>query len=206
MGAVKRLEVYFDYSSPFGYLASTQVERVAAEHDAELVWRPFLLGALFKKIGTPLVPIAEMPEVKRQYVLQDMQRWAEHWGVPLKFPTAFPLRTVTALRLTLLAPEQSRSALIHRLMRVCWVDDEDPNDEAVLRACAADSGLDPALVEQTQAPEVKESLRNATEDAVLRGCPGVPTFFVSPPGLMFWGQDRLAFVQRALDGWRPPRG
>lgn len=199
-----RLEVFFDYSSPFGYLASTQVERVARAHGAELVWKPFLLGALFKHIGTPLVPIAAMSEVKRRYVMVDMQRWAEHWGVPLRYPSRFPLRTVKPLRMTLVAPGEDRAKLVHRLMRLCWVDDGDPDDDAALRACCREIGLDEGLVEATLRDDAKDALRHATDEALERGVPGVPTFFVGD--LMFWGQDRLDFVEKALDGWRPGKG
>lgn len=199
-----QLEFFFDFSSPFGYLASTQVERVAREHGATLSWKPFLLGALFKEIGTPLVPIAEMPEAKRTYVLDDMHRWAEHWGVPLVFPSAFPLRTVKPLRMTLAAPDELRGKLVERLMRLCWVDDGDPDDDDQLRACCEEVGADGGLVEATARPEIKAMLKANTDEAVRRGVPGVPTFFVGD--LMFWGQDRLGFVERALDGWRPRKG
>lgn len=198
------LELYFDFSSPFAYLATTQVERVCRDRGASLTWRPFLLGGLFRAIGTPDVPIAAMPEAKRRHVMVDMQRWAERWGVPLRFPTRFPLRTVTALRLVLLAPEARRGALVHSLMRLCWVEDGDPCDPAALSACLRSADLDPSLLERTEAPEVKAELRRRTDEAVERGVPGAPTFFVGD--LMFWGQDRIAFVEAALDGWRPEIG
>lgn len=197
-----RLELFFDYSSPFGYLATTQVERVAEAHGAELEWKPFLLGALFKAIGTPMIPLHAMPEPKRRHQELDIQRWAEHWGVPLRWPSRFPLRTVAPLRLTLLAPAPSRAALIHRLMRACWVDDADPEDTEVLRRCARDAGVDEGLVDRRGEPHIKEMLRNLTDEAIQRGVPGVPTFFVDG-NLMFWGQDRIAFVEAALGGWRP---
>lgn len=200
-----QLEVFFDYSSPFGYLASTQVERIARAHGAELVWKPFLLGALFKEIGTPLVPIAEMPEAKRRYTLLDMDRWAKHWGVPLSFPTRFPLRTVKPLRITLAAADEgARARIIHRVMRGCWVEDGDPDDDAQLRTWCAEADVPPALVDATREPAMKDALKRATSEAVSRGVPGVPTFFVGEA--MFWGQDRLDFVEKALDGWRPKEG
>lgn len=198
------VEIFFDYSSPFAYLGTTQIERVAREAGAELVWKPFLLGALFRTIGTPMVPIAAMSEPKRRYLLRDMQVWAEHWGVPLVYPSRFPLRTVKALRLTLLAPQDARPALVHRLMRAAWVDDADVEDDTALRDYARDVGVDEALVGELALPRAKELLVGATDEAVRRDVPGAPTFIVD--GHVFWGQDRLDFVAKTLRGWRPSVG
>ncbi len=196
---MRTVDVYFDYSSPFAYLGATQIERVAREAGGAVRWRPFLLGALFKAIGTPLVPLDAMSEPKRRYQRLELERWAAHWGVPFTFNPTFPLRTVDALRLTLLAPEERRAALIHRLMRAAWVDAEDVADGAVLARCAREAELDPSLAERTR--EAKEALVRATEEAIDAGCPGAPSFVVE--GELYWGQDRLAFVQAALEG-RPP--
>jgi 2-hydroxychromene-2-carboxylate isomerase len=195
------VEVFFDYSSPWAYLGTTQIERVAREAGAGVAWRPFLLGGLFRAIGTPLVPIAAMPEVKRKHVMVDLDRWSKHWGVPFRFTSRFPIRTVAALRLTLLAPEARRAALVHRLMRAAWVEDADLEDAATLRACATDAGVDPALVDETGSPAAKEALIATTSDAEARGVPGAPTFVVGDH--VFWGQDRLDFVKKALQGWHP---
>ena len=199
-----QLDFYFDFSSPFGYLASTAVEEVAERHGARLNWRPILLGALFRQIGTPLVPIATVSEAKRSYILKDMARWAEFRGVPLNFPTTFPLRTVKPLRVLFAAPEDARPSLVHRFMRACWVDNQDPDDEAVLRACVDEVGGAQNWVDAVSRPEIKDALRESTAEAEARGVPGVPTFFIGD--LMFWGQDRLDFVERALSGWRPEVG
>jgi 2-hydroxychromene-2-carboxylate isomerase len=163
-----------------------------------------LLGALFRAIGTPIVPIAEASEPKRRYLLRDMQVWAEHWGVPLVQPSRFPLRTVKALRLTLLAPERARVALIHRLMRAAWVDDADVEADDALRGYARDCGVDEGLVGELGLPHAKELLLRATDDAVRRDVPGAPAFVVD--GHVFWGQDRLDFVGKTLRGWRPSVG
>ena len=199
-----QLDFYFDFSSPFGYLASTAVEAVAERNAAQVNWRPILLGALFRQIGTPLVPIATVSEAKRAYILKDMSRWAEHRGVPLNFPTRFPLRTVKPLRMVLAAPAEARPGLVHRVMRACWVEDRDPDDEMVLRECAEEVGGEPAWVDGISDPAIKDALRASTAEAEARGVPGVPTFFVGD--LMFWGQDRLDFVDKALAGWRPEVG
>lgn len=189
-----RVDVWFDYASPFAYLGSTQIERVARGAGGVVVFRPFLLGALFRAIGTPIVPIAAMPECKARYYRLELDRWAARWGVPFRFASRFPLRTVEALRLTLLAPAQFRAALVHEIMRAVWVDDRDPADAAVLRAACAGAGVDPSLVERTN--EARAALREATDEAVALGLPGAPCFVVGEE--LFWGQDRLDFVAEAL--------
>ena len=120
MGAV--VDCWFDYSSPFAYLGTTQVERVAAAAGASVRFRPFLLGALFDRIGTPMIPLHSFPEAKRRHQELDLERWAAYWDVPFRFTTTFPLRTVLPLRVTLLAENDPR--LVHRIMRAAWVDDD----------------------------------------------------------------------------------
>ena len=190
---MKRLLFYFDYASPFAYLGSTQVQRVAREHNAELIYKPFLLGGLFKAIGTPLVPIATYPEAKRKYAWDDMQRWAAHWGVKLKWPTGFPLNTLSALRLSLVA---NSPELVNAIMHAVWVEDRLPNEET-LRACCCSVGIDEGLLDRVAEPEVKAQLRDATQEAIDRGVPGVPSFVIGDK--LFWGQDRFLFVEKALD-------
>ena len=196
--ATRQVECWFDYSSPFAYLGTTQIERVAREHAARVTFRPFLLGALFQEIGTPLVPLEAFSEPKRRHARLDLERWADHWGVPFRFASRFPLRTVTALRVTLLVAAPERPALVHAIMRATWVDDRDPADPEVLGGCLTSAGLDPSLV--LRAAEAKQALFDATAEAVRLGAPGAPSFVVG--GRLFWGQDRLELVGKALDGWR----
>lgn len=141
----RRLEVYFDYSSPFAYLGTTQVRRIAKGTGATLVYKPFLLGALFKKIGTPLVPVAAFPEAKRRHAMIDLKRWAAWWRVPYHFNTHFPLRTVDPLRLTLMAPEERVPDLVDALMDAYWAHNRPANPE-VLAEVVERLGLDPALL------------------------------------------------------------
>ncbi|UJR81907.1 2-hydroxychromene-2-carboxylate isomerase [Sandaracinus amylolyticus] len=196
----KTVECWFDYSSPFAYLGTTQIERVAREHGARVAWRPFLLGALFKQIGTPLVPLDSFGEAKRRHAQLDLERWADHWGVPFRFTTHFPLRTVDALRVTLLLDDEARAPLVHAVMRACWVLDRDPADPEVLRACLREASIDPALLDR--AGDAKQALFDATSRAIEIGAPGAPCFVVGDQ--LFWGQDRLEFVGKALAGWRVP--
>jgi 2-hydroxychromene-2-carboxylate isomerase len=207
---MSELHFYFDYSSPFAYLGSTQVEAAARRHRADLHWHPFLLGALFKTIGTPVVPVAEMAPPKQKLAIKDMYRWAEHYGVPFSFPSRFPMNTVTALRMTLQVPEDAATSFTHAVFRAYWADDRDINDPEVLTAIANDLGLDgAALLEGCQDPAIKQKLRDATDHATEIGLCGAPCYIVKEgdeDGILFWGQDRLAHVERALDGWRPKMG
>ncbi len=197
----RTLEVYFDYSSPFAYLGTTQVRRIARQTGATLVYRPFLLGALFKKIGTPLVPVASFPEAKRRHTTTDLKRWAQWWRVPYRFSTHFPLRTVEPLRLTLLAPQERVPDLVDALMAAYWAHNR-PATSAVLAEVVERLGLDPGLLEATGEPEVKQRLRDATDAAIDRGVPGAPTFVTTVDGEeeLFWGQDRLPMIERLLAG------
>ncbi|MCB9618839.1 MAG: 2-hydroxychromene-2-carboxylate isomerase [Sandaracinus sp.] len=199
------VECFFDYSSPFAYLGTTQIERVTHEEGATFAWRPFLLGALFRSIGTPDVPIATFSEAKRRAQLLDLHRWSRVHGVGFRFPSRFPLRSVDALRLTYVVPEAERSAFIARVMRAAWVDDEGLERE-VLARCLKDVGLDEALLARVDEPETKAALRATTEEAERRGAPGAPTFFVTVDGResAVWGQDRLEFVRLALRGQLDP--
>ena len=205
--APRVVDFWFDYASPFAYLASTQLERVAAAAGATVRYRPMLLGAVFKAIGTPDVPLFAMTEAKRRYTTGELDRWARWWGVPLRFPRQFPIRTIAALRLTLLAGERA-PALVARLFRAAWVEGRDLADPALLRQLAADVGVDPAQVDATAQAEVKQALHDATAAAIAAGVFGAPTMMVDDPGgpLAFWGQDRLDLVADALRGWRPRAG
>lgn len=190
----KRVRVFFDYSSPWAYLGTERIRPLAARCGAEIDFQPFLLGALFRSIGTPMVPLEVMPAPKAAYVRRELERFAARDGIPYRFSTRFPLRTVDALRLTLLAPRETRPALVRAIMRATWADDRDPADPSVLEACARDAGVDPALVQRTR--EAKDALIAATTEAEALGVPGAPTFLVGDA--LFWGQDRLLFVEKAL--------
>lgn len=195
-----RCDFFYDFSSPFAYLAATQIERVCAGH--ELVWRPFLLGALFKELGTANVPLLSFSPAKQALLAQDQYRWAEHWGVEFRFPRHFPQRSVLALRVALQAPSDKIGALSQDLFRVAWVEDGNVEDPAQLAPVIARHGLDPAaLLAGAERPEIKMALKANTDEALRLGLCGAPSCVVD--GRVFWGQDRLEFVQKALEGWVP---
>ncbi len=187
---MRQLEFFFDFSSPFAYLASTQVEALARRTGAQLVLRPLLLGALFREVGQVDVPIGAMSEAKRQYTLRDLGRWSRWWGVPLVWPEAFPLRTVLPLRVFLLEPTPAR---MRRFFHATWGEGRDVGDPEVLRQ------LGVSEAELAAAPGRKAELVAATQLAVEAGVFGVPAFRVDG-GALIWGQDRLDQVERSCRG------
>jgi len=188
----REVEFFHDFSSPFSYLASTQIERVAAETGAKVVYRPMLLGAIFREIGTPNVPLLAMNRNKQRYYSRDLKDWARWWGVPFGFNSHFPIRTVTALRIALQEPRTS--PLFYAAI---WAEDRDLSDEAVVREILSDGGFDAdQLIAGCQDPAIKAQLRANTERAVAIGACGAPTFRVGEA--IYWGQDRLEQVRRAL--------
>lgn len=203
---MNELTFYYDFSSPYAYLGATQVARVAEAARATVRWRPILLGALFRRIGTPDVPVATYPAPKRAYVERDLRHWAAHWQVPFRWPSRFPMRTVTALRLALAveADGGDLAAISRALFAAYWVDDRDLADPAVLRDIAAAAGAPSAAIERALSPDaaLKQALVDTTDEAIAAGVCGVPSFLAR--GHLFWGQDRLDLVARTLAGWNPP--
>ena len=172
---------------------------------ATLSLEPLLLGGLFRAIGTPDVPLLAMSEAQRRYVHRDLRHWASYWGVPFRWPSRFPVRTVAALRLFLAAADEPEAAawpLCQALFCALWVADRDLADEAVLEEVAGEVGLDgAALLATSRSAAIKEKLRRRTDRAAARGIFGVPTFVVGEE--LYLGQDRLDFVARALAGAPP---
>ena len=153
------LEFWFDFSSPFAYLASTQVEGVARRTSCALHYRPFLLGALFRSIGTADVPLQTFSQAKQRYLGSDMQRFADAYAVPFRFPSTFPIRSVLPLR-AVLAAEQDGAKLTPALFRAAWADDRNIAEPKVVAEICSECGLDPALVERASEPQIKQQLRS----------------------------------------------
>lgn len=200
---VTGLRFVHDFASPFSYLASTQVERLAAQANLAVEWSPILLGALFRAIGTPNVPLHAMSRARQAYVQRDMVDWAEAWGVPLRFPSHFPMRSVLPLRASIVEPRCVRA-----IYQAAWADDRRVDTPETLGPVLDEAGFSASeILERTSAPEVKSALRGNTERAQAEGICGVPTFVLTYDDgstLRLWGQDRLVMVRAALRGWMPP--
>ncbi|HWE30973.1 MAG TPA: 2-hydroxychromene-2-carboxylate isomerase [Polyangia bacterium] len=188
-----KVELFFDLSSPYSYLAATQMQPLAARTGAEVVWRPMVLGAVFKAVGNDMP--ARVPP-KGRWMGNDLARWAELYGVPWRMSSHFPANTIKAMRLVLVDDAKAADVALAGL-RAMWAEDRDVTAEAELRRIAEEGGLDPATALQAiEAPAIKDRLRANTDEAVARGAFGAPTMFVGDE--LFWGNDRLHFVEAAL--------
>lgn len=211
-GARAELDFWFDPSSPYAYLAATQLAGLQARTGAPVRWRPLFLGARFKQLGYPADPLQRYPAVKSEYLKRDFARAARHLGIALVMPKTFPQSSLQALRMLVAAearggqPDMVRLALA--IYDAYWSGgDLDLADLAALARVADAAGLPgAALADQAQTPAVKQALVALTEEAAAAEIFGAPFFRVTHPGGAtdwFWGHDRLPLVERALAGWRP---
>jgi 2-hydroxychromene-2-carboxylate isomerase len=197
---MKRVEFYYDLVSPYSYLAYGQVGRICAEEGAELILRPMLLGAVHKAVGLQ-APIETKP--KASYQGRDIRRWAEYYGLPLQFPDPFPFRTLKTMRAAMFLRERGElEAFTREAFALYWEEGGAPegleaDEDAPVSTVARRIGVDPEeVLSGAASPEAKQDLKAATSEAVERGVFGAPAFFVGDE--MFWGNDRLHFVEAAL--------
>jgi 2-hydroxychromene-2-carboxylate isomerase len=193
----RTLEFYYDYGSPYSYLADTQVEAVARRAGATLVRKPMLLGGVFKATGNSS-PAALAQ--KSAWSAFDMPMWARHYGVPFQRNPFFPVNTLTLMRGAAAAQIDGLFERYHPVIyKAMWVEGRNLNDMNEVAAVLAAAGLDAAAFgKRIQDQDVKDRLKTTTEEAVARGVFGAPTSFVGD--MMFFGNDRLPFVEMALKG------
>lgn len=198
----KRIEFFYDVSSPWTYLAFVNVQALAKEENAEIVWRPFLVGGVFNAVNPTMYRMRENPVPARDaWVKQDLQAWARLAGLKIAFPPkVFPVNSVKALRGLLWAKTQGGGrevALATAFFELYWSEDRDISQDEVVAEAATRAGLDPARLTQAIAePGVKEQLKANTDEVIARGGFGSPTIFVGTE--MFFGNDRLPLVREAL--------
>ncbi|MFT5501289.1 MAG: 2-hydroxychromene-2-carboxylate isomerase [Woeseiaceae bacterium] len=188
----RKVEFFYDYVSPYTYLANSQL----ANLNADIVYRPVLLGALMQSIGNQ--PPATLA-ARGNYLFADVRRWAAYYQIPYAMNPAFPVNTIKALRVALVADEMDRLDLLHQpLFDAVWAHGLDVNDDSVLTKIISDAGLVPdEIYPRITDDDIKARLRSNTDEAIERGVFGAPTFFVGDE--MFFGNDRLHFVKAELE-------
>jgi 2-hydroxychromene-2-carboxylate isomerase len=196
------LDFWFDFASPYGYLASTRIDDIAARHGRTVRWRPILLGAVFKVSG--MKPVMDQP-LRGEYLIHDVPRFARLLGVPLTMPAKVPLNGLAACRafwwLEPLDPAKAR-ALAKAIYHAHWGEGRDVAAAEQVAEVAAPLGIPAAdLIAGVQEPLVKDRLRAETDEAIRRGVFGAP--FIQIDGESFWGADRLDQIDQwlARGGW-----
>jgi 2-hydroxychromene-2-carboxylate isomerase len=193
------IEFYFDFSSPYSYIASEWIEALAARHARRVAWKAILLGVTFQAAELKS-PVAH--PLKREYSMLDFERSARYAGVPLKMPAKFPIPTQNAARVFwwLLATRGDTAARdwAHHGLRAYFARGVDLSDSAALKALAAEFGLDGDEAERAWTdPEWKARLKAENDAAIARGVFGAPFFFLG--GEPFWGNDRRPQIERWLE-------
>jgi 2-hydroxychromene-2-carboxylate isomerase len=201
---MRTVDFYFDFSSTNSYFAAFMLPEICARNDTRLNWMPTHFAALFRGTG---FDVMAMTAQKARYLWRDHARYAELTGLPFKRPRRFPIKTAAALRTVVAAGraagtgeesrEHAKGAISQAIMRAYWERDDDISNPTVIAAIATDAGFDgEALVAAADSASAREEVTAITDRAVARGVFGAPTFFVGDE--MFWGKDRLDFVERWL--------
>ncbi len=196
------IDFYFDFSSPYGYIASCKIDALAARHGREVSWRPFLLGVAFKTTGG--MPLPSVP-VKGPYHLRDMLRTAKFHGVEYRHPAVFPIASVAPTRAFywLRAKDAKRAVeLAKALYRAYFVEGVDISKADATISVAAKLGIDAdELSAALNDPAVKERTKQEVDKAIGIGAFGSPYIVID--GEPFWGSDRLDQIDKwlATGGW-----
>ena len=192
----KSVEFYFDVGSPTAYLAHKRLKQLKLEYGCSIIYHPVLLGGLFKASGNSS-PVT-VPAKGRYMIMEDLPRFAKLYSVPLNTNPHFPINTLNLMRGAVSSlDEEYFDTYIDTIFKAIWVESRNMGDIDTVIEVLSDAGLDAkSILEATQNPEVKQQLISNTEQAVERGLFGAPTMFVD--GEMFFGQDRLQFVEAAL--------
>lgn len=186
-----RLQFWFDFASTYSYLAASRIEMIGRDRQVDIVWRPFLLGPIFKKQGWPSSPFNLYP-AKGRYMWQDMARQCERLDLPLKVPDPFPQSGLLATRIAHLSRDESWIAdFVRSVFHAEFARGEDISDPVVLSRLLRAVGADAiALLRAAETDDVKASLRRTVAEAEYRGIFGAPSF-ITEGGSLFWGHDRM---------------
>jgi len=185
-----RIELWFEFASTYSYPAAMRVEQVAAEHRCEVVYRPFLLGPIFRAQGWDNSPFNIYP-VKGRYMWRDLARICDELALPLQQPSQFPRNGLLPARVACAAQDESfLPAFVRSVYTANFANDQEIADPSVVRQCLEGLVPDPdAWLQRAEAPEVKARLRANSERAVALGIFGSPSFVVGDE--LFWGNDRM---------------
>ena len=188
---IKSFEFYFDFASPYTFLAHKEIRRIEKENLIEIKYKPVLLGALLKLAG--LKPLIDIP-IKGKYMIKDCKLWAEKYNIDFKFNNYFPIKTLNLMRCTLIAEKKKfEQIFIDKIFDAIWKHGMDLNDNTILEKLLKNLDLNPkTFLTEASDPKIKDELKKRTSEAFEKGIFGAPTFLIN--NKIFWGQDRIEFA------------
>ena len=199
-----KLELFFDCSSPWAYLGFEEAQKLAAELNLDLVFRPVLVGAVFNAVNSSVYHVRENVPVKGAWVAKDLRDWCRATGIVIHFPPpVFPVNTVKAMRACLLLEAcDALTAFARAAFEAYWGRGEDISQEPVLAAICQSIGIDAETVmPRLGDADIKDRLRSNVDELIARGGFGVPTFYLGEVD-MYFGVDRLSMVRLAVQRTR----
>ncbi len=196
------VEFFYDYSSPWTYLAFTKIEGLCHKYNTDLQWRPFLVGGVFNTVNPSVYEFREKGvPAKQHYTAKDMGDWARYYGLKITMPpSVFPVNSIKALRGALVALEHPGKFLpySYRVFETYWGEDQDISQDGVLQKIVEEVGLDAEeYFDKIKRQDYKDQVRANTDAVINRGGFGTPTIYVNGDS-MFFGNDRLVLVEEEL--------
>ena len=191
------IEFYFDCSSPWTYLAFSEILPLSQRHDLEIRWMPVLVGGVFNSVNKDVYKFRETPNpLKLKYSNDDLQLWSKIRKINISLPKVFPVNSVKAMRGCIFAIEENRLVeFAYNIFKSYWGEGIDISNENLLLNIVANSNLDvQKFNEFINSKKCKNLLRENTESLIKRGGFGSPTFFYN--GYMFFGNDRLELFEK----------
>lgn len=198
--ASKTLEFWYEFASPYSYIAAERIHALAAQAGGiEVIWRPFVIGPILRLRPGNSSPTQDAPPAQKKYRRRDVERICASEGIALDWPSSYPRNRLLAARVAQVADESWRIAFTRAVYRANFVEDREISDPAVIAAILGALGRDPdGVLEAALSPANKAALAAAVEEAIAKGIFGAPSFIVE--GELFWGNDRLeqaiAWTQR----------
>ena len=188
---IKPFEFYFDFASPYTFIAHKKIRDIEKEKSLQMKYMPILLGGLLKSAG--IKANADIP-IKAKYMIKDCKLWAEKYNIFFKFNNYFPINTLDLMRCVLVAEKKGLAKIfINKVFDAIWNDGLNLNDNIIVEKLLKNLNINPKkfLMEATESKN-KDELKKRTKDAHEKGIFGAPSFIIN--NKMFWGQDRLEFV------------
>ena len=188
---IKSFDFFFDFISPYSYLAHKQIRNIEYQYKIEINYMPILLSGL---LNLAEIKASAFIPAKAKFMIKDCKLFAEKLNIKFKFNSYFPIQSLNLMRGVLIARKENKTSLyIDKFFDACWKDGLNLNDQKIVDKILEDLNFNLETFKlKISEQKIKDELKKRTKDAYLKGVFGAPSFIIN--NKMFWGQDRLEFV------------